>query len=72
MASGIVATMSELAGSGPIPKNQIYRGNFSSYISNSKTFRSVSVSVIKSIPQKNNSKKLPGCKRNLFKFLSSD
>ena len=30
----------------------IYRGNFSSYISNSKTFKSVSVSVIKSIPQK--------------------
>ena len=30
----------------------LYRGNFSSYISNSKTFKSVSVSVIKSIPPK--------------------
>ena len=45
---------------------------FSSYISNSKTFKSVSVSVIKSIPQKNKSKKLPGCKCNLIKFLRSD
>ena len=51
---------------------ETYRGNFSSYISNSKTFKSVSVSVIKSIPQKNNSKKLPGCKCNLLKFLRSD
>ena len=53
-------------------KENTYRGNFSSYISNSKTFKSVSVSVIKSIPQKNNSKKLPGCKCNLLKFLRSD